>query len=42
MPIISAGICDKKGELIVSRQYTDIRKAIVLDLYSTFPKLIKS
>jgi hypothetical protein len=41
MPIISAGVCDKKGALVVSRQYVEMGQAGVLDLYSSLPRGIR-
>lgn len=40
MVIISVGICNKNGQLIVSRQFDNLKRSQVEDLYLSFPKLI--
>ena len=40
MVIISVGICNKNGQLVVSRQFEDMKRSHVEDLYLSFPKLI--
>ena len=41
MVIISAGVCNKNGQLILSRQFEPMPKTAVEDLYLSFPKLVK-
>lgn len=41
MVIISAGICNKNGQLILSRQFEPLGKSAIEDLYLSFPKMIK-
>lgn len=40
MVIISAGICNKNGQLILSRQFDNMKRSNVEDLYLSFPKLL--
>ncbi|CAI2366781.1 unnamed protein product [Moneuplotes crassus] len=42
MVVISSTICDKKGKIIVGRQYIDISKLKMEEYIKTFPKLIES
>ncbi|CAI2374672.1 unnamed protein product [Moneuplotes crassus] len=42
MVIISSTICDKKGKIIVARQYIDISKLKMEEYIRTFPKLIEA
>lgn len=41
MVIISAGVCDKIGKLVFSRQFRELPKRALDELYYSFPKLIK-
>jgi hypothetical protein len=41
MVILSVGICNKNGQLIVSRQFETMGRSAVEDIYRSFPKLIK-
>lgn len=41
MVIISAGVCDKIGKLVFSRQFKELSKRTLDELYYSFPKLIK-
>jgi hypothetical protein len=40
MVITSVGICNKNGQLIVSRQFDNLKRSYIEDLYLSFPKLI--
>ena len=40
MVIISVGICNKNGQLLVSRQFDNLKRSNVEDMYLSFPKLI--
>jgi len=40
MVIISVGICNKNGQLLLSRQFDNLKRSNVEDLYLSFPKLI--
>ena len=40
MVIISVGICNKNGQLILSRQFDNMKRSNVEDLYLSFPKLL--
>jgi hypothetical protein len=40
MVIISVGICNKNGQLYVSRQFDNLKRSHVEDLYLSFPKLV--
>lgn len=40
MVIISVGVCNKNGQLVVSRQFDNIKRSSIEDLYLSFPKLI--
>ena len=42
MVIISVGICNKNGQLMLSRQFDHIKRTPTEDLYLSFPKLISS
>lgn len=42
MVIISSTICDKKGKIIVGRQYIDVSKLKMEEYIRTFPKLIET
>jgi hypothetical protein len=41
MVIISVGLCNKNGQLLLSRQFENQTRAQVEDIYLSFPKLIK-
>mgnify|MGYP006346703201 CR=1 FL=1 len=41
MVIVSAGVCDKIGKLVLSRQFKNLPKRTIDELYYSFPKLIK-
>ncbi len=41
MVILSVGVCNKNGQLSVSRQFEGLTKSMVEDIYRSFPKLIK-
>lgn len=41
MVILTVGICNKNGQLILSRQFEGMSKNTVEDIYRSFPKLIK-
>ena len=40
MVVISVGICNKNGQLILSRQFENMKRSQVEDLFLSFPKLI--
>ena len=42
MVIISSTICDKKGKIIMARQFIDVSKLKMEEYISTFPQLIES
>ncbi len=42
MTIISAGIVNKQGKIVMSRQFTDISRIRIEGLLSAFPKLLSS
>jgi hypothetical protein len=42
MVVLSATVCDKKGKIIVARQFVDVSKLKMEEYISTFPKLIES
>jgi hypothetical protein len=42
MVLISATMCDKKGKILVARQFVDVSKLKMEEYISTFPKLIES
>ena len=41
MVILTVGVCDKNGQLWVSRQFEGLSKSMVEDVYRSFPKLIR-
>jgi hypothetical protein len=41
MVIISATVCDKKGKILVARQFIEVSKLKMEEYISTFPKLIE-
>jgi coatomer subunit delta len=41
MVILTVGICNKNGQLTLSRQFEGMSKNTVEDIYRSFPKLIK-
>ena len=41
MVILSAGICDKIGKILLSRQFGVVPKRLLEELYYSFPKMIK-
>jgi len=41
MVILTVGICNKNGQLNLSRQFEGLTKNAVEDIYRSFPKLIK-
>jgi len=40
MVILSVGICNKNGQLFLSRQFDNFTRTAVEDIYLSFPKLI--
>jgi DNA anti-recombination protein RmuC len=41
MVILTVGLCNKNGQLSISRQFEAMTKNQVEDIYRSFPKLIK-
>ena len=41
MVILTVGICNKNGQLIIARQFEGMARNTVEDIYLSFPKLIK-
>lgn len=41
MVILTVGICNKNGQLILARQFEGMTRTTVEDIYLSFPKLIK-
>lgn len=41
MVILTVGICNKNGQLILARQFEGMTKNTVEDIYLSFPKLLK-
>jgi hypothetical protein len=41
MVILTVGLCNKNGQLTLSRQFEALTKNSVEDIYRSFPKLIK-
>lgn len=39
--ILTVGICNKNGQLILARQFEGMTRTTVEDIYLSFPKLIK-
>ena len=42
MVILTVGICNKNGQLMLARQFEGMTKSTVEDIYLSFPKLIKA
>lgn len=42
MVILTVGICNKNGQLVLSRQFEGMSKNTVEDIYRSFPKLINA
>ena len=42
MVILTVGICNKNGQLLLSRQFEGMTRTTVEDTYLSFPKLIKT
>lgn len=42
MVILTVGVCNKNGQLILSRQFEGMTRSTVEDIYLSFPKLIKA
>lgn len=42
MVILTVGVCNKNGQLLLSRQFEGMTRSTVEDIYLSFPKLIKS
>lgn len=42
MVILTVGICNKNGQLILARQFEGMTKNTVEDIYLSFPKLLKA
>ena len=40
MVIISVGICNRNGQPILSRQFDNMKRSSVEDLYLSFPKML--
>jgi coatomer subunit delta len=40
MVILTVGICNKNGQLILARQFEGMTRSTVEDIYLSFPKLI--
>ena len=41
MVILTVGVCNKNGQLIIARQFEGMTRNTVEDIYLSFPKLIK-
>lgn len=42
MVILTVGICNKNGQLILARQFEGMTRTTVEDIYLSFPKLIQT
>lgn len=42
MVILTVGICNKNGQLILARQFEGMTRSTVEDIYLSFPKLIRA